>query len=56
MSRVGKMPVNVPQGVDVTVSADSISVKGSLGTLVRPVNKLVNVKNEAGKLLSLIHI
>ena len=50
MSRVGKMPVNVPQGVDVTVNADSISVKGSLGTLVRPVNKLVTVKNEAGKL------
>ena len=50
MSRVGKMPVNVPQGVDVTVGAESISVKGSLGTLVRPSNKLVTVKNEAGKL------
>lgn len=50
MSRVGKMPVAIPQGVDVTVSADSISVKGSLGTLVRPLNKLVTVKSEAGKL------
>jgi large subunit ribosomal protein L6 len=50
MSRVGKMPVNVPQGVDVTVSAEAISVKGSLGTLVRPANSLVSVKNEAGKL------
>ncbi|KQV59263.1 50S ribosomal protein L6 [Pelomonas sp. Root1217] len=50
MSRVGKMPVNLPQGVDVTVGADSISVKGSLGTLVRQSNKLVTVKNEAGKL------
>ncbi|MFG6433799.1 50S ribosomal protein L6 [Roseateles sp. LYH14W] len=50
MSRVGKMPVTIPQGVDVTVSADSISVKGSLGTLVRPANKLVNVTNDAGKL------
>jgi len=44
------MPVTIPQGVDVTVSADSISVKGSLGTLVRPANKLVNVTNDAGKL------
>ena len=50
MSRVGKMPVTIPQGVDVTVSAESISVKGSLGTLVRPANKLVNVTNDAGKL------
>ncbi len=50
MSRVGKMPVNVPQGVDVTIGAEAISVKGSLGTLVRPANKLVTVKNEAGKL------
>jgi len=50
MSRVGKMPVAIPQGVDVTVTAESISVKGSLGTLVRPVNSLVSVKNEGGKL------
>jgi len=50
MSRVGKMPVAVPQGVDVQISADQISVKGSMGTLVRPVNRLVTVKNEAGSL------
>ena len=50
MSRVGKMPVTLPQGVDVTISAEQISVKGSLGTLVRPVNALVTVKNEGGKL------
>lgn len=50
MSRVGKMPVAIPQGVDVNVSGESISVKGSLGTLVRPVNKLVTVKSEGGKL------
>lgn len=51
MSRVGKMPIAVPQGVDVSVTADRISVKGSLGTLVRPVNELVTVKSEAGKLM-----
>lgn len=50
MSRVGKMPVTLPQGVDVTIGADVISVKGALGTLVRPASKLVNIKNEAGKL------
>jgi large subunit ribosomal protein L6 len=51
MSRVGKMPIAVPQGVDVAIKADQISVKGSLGTLVRPLNGLVTVKNEDGKLL-----
>ena len=50
MSRVGKMPIAVPKGVDVAINAEQISVKGSLGTLVRPVNQLVSVKNEDGKL------
>ena len=51
MSRVGKMPLPVPKGVDVSVTAEQISVKGSLGTLVRAVNSLVTVKNEDGKLM-----
>jgi large subunit ribosomal protein L6 len=51
MSRVGKMPIVVPKGVDVTTTAEAISVKGSLGTLVRAVNSLVTVKNEDGKLM-----
>ena len=50
MSRIGKMPITVPQGVDVSISAENITVKGSIGTLVRAQNPLVAVKNEAGKL------
>ena len=50
MSRVGKMPLPLPKGVDVSVTAEQISVKGSLGTLVRPVNALVTITNEDGKL------
>lgn len=50
MSRVGKMLLSVPKGVDVLLGADQISVKGSLGTLVRPVTVLVSVRNEDGKL------
>ena len=50
MSRVGKMPIVVPEGVDITAGAETISVKGSLGTLVRPVSPLVTVKKEDGKL------
>ena len=50
MSRVGKMSITVPQGVDVSVTEDQISVKGAKGTLVRPVHRLVKVSNESGKL------
>ncbi len=50
MSRVGKMPVTLPKGVDVQVTADQITVKGSNGTLVRPVHALVQVLNEGGVL------
>ena len=50
MSRVGKMSITVPQGVDVSVTEDQISVKGAKGTLVRPVHSLVKVSNESGKL------
>jgi large subunit ribosomal protein L6 len=45
------MPITVPKGVDVSVSAEQISVKGTLGTLVRPMSPLVTVKSEAGKVI-----
>ena len=48
MSRVGKMPVTVPQGVDVTINASHISVKGTGGTLSIAANALVTVANNAG--------
>jgi large subunit ribosomal protein L6 len=50
MSRVGKMPVNIPQGVDVSIKEDQISVKGAGGSLSVASSALVTVKNEAGKL------
>ena len=52
MSRVGKMPITVPQGVDVQITADQITVKGANGTLARAVNPLVNIKND-GAVISL---
>ena len=33
MSRVGKLPVNMPAGVDVSIKDSIISVKGAGGTL-----------------------
>jgi large subunit ribosomal protein L6 len=51
MSRVGKMPVRLPQGVEVAIKDDQISVKGAQGTLTQAVNPLVKVKSEGGQLL-----
>ena len=50
MTRVGKMPVTVPQGVDVAIKEDQINVKGALGTLALTRNALVTIINDAGKL------
>jgi len=50
MSRVGKSPVAVPQGVDVAIKEDQISVKGTGGTLSLAQNRLVKVSSEGGKL------
>jgi large subunit ribosomal protein L6 len=37
--------------VDVSITAEKISVKGSQGTLVRAANELVTIKNDDGKLM-----
>ena len=50
MSRVGKMPIAVPQGVDVQIKEDQISVKGTGGTLSLTQNALVKVVSQDGKL------
>jgi large subunit ribosomal protein L6 len=44
------MPVALPQGVEVAVAADQITVKGSGGTLVRKLSPLVTVKKEGAAL------
>lgn len=51
MSRVGKMPITVPQGVDVSITADLISVKGALGTLARKLHELVKITLDKGTLM-----
>lgn len=50
MSRVGKMPLPLPQGVNVALSLEQISVQGALGTLVRPSSRLVQIRSDDGKL------
>lgn len=50
MSRVAKMGVNVPAGVDVQIAGDLITVKGSGGELKQAANPLVKVSADGGKL------
>ena len=50
MSRVGKMPVSVPSGVDVAIKQDQINVKGTLGALALAQNALVTITQDADKL------
>jgi large subunit ribosomal protein L6 len=46
MSRVAKSPVEVPAAVTVTLNGQSLSVKGSKGTLALQVHANVEVKHE----------
>ena len=50
MSRVGKMPVAVPKGVDVSIKEDQISVKAAGGSLQLAQTALVTVTEADGKL------
>ena len=50
MSRIAKMPVTIPAGVDVSIGAAHISVKGAGGSLSMAQNALVKVTNNEGKL------
>lgn len=50
MSRIGKMPVAIPAGVDVSLGEQQVTVKGSGGMLLVAQSSLVKVGSEGGKL------
>ncbi len=43
MSRIGNKPINVPQGVEITIDGQHITVKGPKGTLERDLHKNMQV-------------
>jgi large subunit ribosomal protein L6 len=52
MSRIGKLPVNLPANVTITVSDDNVvSVKGPLGTLFQKLDKDIRVKVENNQII-----
>ena len=50
MSRVGKKPITLPTGVNVTINAKELEVKGPKGTLKTPIPEGVEFKMEEGTL------
>ena len=50
MSRIGRMPITVPSGVDVKVADNQVTVKGPKGTLAQQFSKELEIKREDGGL------
>ncbi|HDO06425.1 MAG TPA: 50S ribosomal protein L6 [Bacteroidetes bacterium] len=51
MSRIGKLPITIPQGVQVNVSDNNVvTVKGKLGELTQAVDPAISIKIENGRL------
>ncbi|MCP4041120.1 MAG: 50S ribosomal protein L6 [Gammaproteobacteria bacterium] len=46
MSRVANQPIEIPKGVDVTISGRSVTVKGSMGTMRHEVHQAVDIARE----------
>ncbi len=51
MSRIGKLPINIPAGVTITVKDNVVSVKGPKGELSQSVHPSIKVAMEDGKLV-----
>ena len=51
MSRIGRSPIPVPSGVDVTLAGSTVTVKGPKGTLTRILPDPITVRQEESELL-----
>jgi len=51
MSRIGKQPIPVPAGVEVTIEPDVVRVKGPKGELSERVHRDITVAQEDGSLV-----
>lgn len=51
MSRIGKKPIEIPQGVEVKIGENTITVKGPRGTLERTFPSVLKVSKEDGNII-----
>ena len=47
MSRIGKLPITVPSGVEVTIDGQSVTVKGPKGTLQQHISEPIYVEQDS---------
>ena len=51
MSRIGKLPIEIPTTVDINVTNNNVVVKGKFGTLEREIPEVIRVEQTDGKLI-----
>ncbi|MDS1269942.1 50S ribosomal protein L6 [Lipingzhangella sp. LS1_29] len=51
MSRIGRLPIEIPKGVEVTIDGQDVTVKGPKGTLSHSVTEPITVREEDGFLI-----
>jgi large subunit ribosomal protein L6 len=51
MSRIGRLPITVPSGVDVTIEGRTLTVKGPKGTLSRELHPDMRISREDGSIV-----
>ena len=51
MSRIGRMPIAVPAGVEITIDASTVTVKGPKGTLTKTFKPQINISVEDGNVI-----
>ena len=50
MSRIGKLPVAIPSGVEVKIQGQNVEIKGAKGSLSREIHPLVEIIQDEGEL------
>ena len=49
MSRIGKLPINIPAGVEISIDGNKVTVKGKEGVLTQEVNPSIKVNYDKEK-------
>src|SRR6059036_4343556 len=50
MSRIGRLPVTIPSGVDIKIDGQTVNVKGPKGQLTRTFHENMKIEREDGKI------
>jgi large subunit ribosomal protein L6 len=51
MSRIGNLPIDIPQGVTVSIDGNVVTVKGTKGELTQTIDPIISVREEDGRVV-----